>query len=169
MRHILQGFTMFIDGADFGYDTDTIEIPNPTPLTQEYRGGGMDVAVNQPMAALEPLEATVKMLGHNPDIMKKMARGPGQISSVTFRGAVLDEPSGSYVQHIAIVDGCPNFGSRDEWKRGEQSGLQFIMNGIIYYRYEVGSDVIHEIRAWPPKRIVNGIDQLAGINPLLGY
>lgn len=169
MRHILQGFTMSIGGSDFGYDTDTIELPNPTPLTQEYRGGGMDLGVNQPMAALEPLEATIKMLGHNPEIMKLMARGPGRTSRLTFRGAVLDEPSGSYITHIAIVEGCPNFGSRDEWKRGEQSGLQFIVNGIVYYRYEAGSDLIHEVQAWPPKRFINGVDEIAGINQALGY
>ena len=169
MRDILQAFTMYIDGSDFGYDTETVTLPNPTPVTQEYQGGGMDLKVDQPMAALEALEATVKMSGLNPDIMKKMAKGPGQTTRLTFRGAVLNEPTGTYVAHIAIVEGAPNFGSSDEWKRGEKSGLEFIVNGIIYYRYEAGADIIHEVQAWPPKRIVNGVDQLTDINRALGY
>jgi P2 family phage contractile tail tube protein len=169
MRHILHGFTMYIDGDDYGYDTETVTLPSPTPATQEYQGGGMDLKVAQPMAALDALEATVKMAGQNPDIMKRMAKGPGQTSRITFRGAVLDQPTGSYVTHIAIVEGCPNFGSRDEWQRGEKAGLEFTVNGITYYRYEAGSDVVHEVQAWPPKRVVNGIDQLAAINAALGY
>ena len=169
MRHILQGFTMYIDGADYGYDTETVALPTPTPMTQEYKGGGMGLTVNQPLAALEALEATVKMSGLNPDIMKKMAKGPGQTSSITFRGAVLDEPTGGYVTHIAIINGCPNFGGRDEWQRGEKSGFEFTLNGIVYYRYEAGSDLIHEIQAWPPKWIVDSVDQLAGVNAALGY
>jgi P2 family phage contractile tail tube protein len=169
MRHILQAFTMYIDGDDFGYDTETVQLPTPTPTTQEYQGGGMDLKVNQPMAALDALEATIKMSGINPEIMKKMAKGPGRTTRLTFRGAVLDEPTGKYVTHIAIVEGAPNFGSRDEWKRGEKAGFEFTMNGIIYYRYESDADVIHEIQAWPPKRIINGVDELADINAALGY
>lgn len=169
MRHILQGFTMWIDGDDFGYDTETVNLPKPTPTTQEYQGGAMDLKVNQPMASLEALEVGVKMSGLNPTIMKKMARGPGQTTRLTFRGAVLDEPTGTHIPHIAIVEGCVNFGERDEWKRGEKSGFDFVVNGVIYYRYEAGSDIIHEIQAWPPRRLVDGVDQLRGVNAALGY
>lgn len=169
MRHILQGFTQWIDGQDFGYDTGTVQLPVPTPLKQSYLGGGMALTVDLTMAAFEALECTVKMLGQNPDIMKKMAKGPGITSTVTYRAAVLDEPSGQYVPHLGIVQGCPNFADRDEWKRGEQSGFGYTMGGIIYYRYEVGPDIIHEVQAWPPKWVVDGVDQLAGINAALGY
>ncbi len=29
MRHILQGFTMFLDGLDFGIDTEEVDLPLP--------------------------------------------------------------------------------------------------------------------------------------------
>lgn len=169
MRHILQGFTMFLDGVDFGIDTEEVELPLPTPVTQEYRGGAMDLGVNLPMAALEALEVTVKMAGQSPEIMKRMALAPGQTSRVTFRGGVLTESNGVVVPHIGIVQGAINGGSRDRWQRGEKSGVEFVINGLIYYRYEVDAQVVHEIQHWPPKRIVNGIDQLAGLNTALGY
>ena len=110
MRHILQGFTMYIDSADFGYDTEEVTLPIPTPVTQEYRGGGMDLAVNQPLAALEAMEATIKMAGHNPEIMRKMGKAPGQTTRVTFRGAVLNEPTG-IVRGTCVRDrGCAECG-----------------------------------------------------------
>lgn len=169
MRHILQGFTMFMNGSDFGIDTEEVELPVPTPLTQEYRGGGMDVAVAMPMAAIEALQVTVKMAGHNPQIMKRMALRPGRTTRVTFRAGILREDEGAIVSHVCIVEGCINGGSRDRWQRGEKSGVEFVMNGIKYLRYEADSDVIHEIRAWPPKRVINGVDQLAELNAALGY
>ena len=169
MRHILQGFTMHIDGLDFGIDTEEVELPFPVPVTQEYRGGGMDLGVNQPMAALEVMEFTVKMSGHNPDIMGRMAKGPGQVTRIHFRGAVLTESTGDYVPHICVVEGAPNGGSRDRWQRGEKSGTEFIINGVIYMKYEAAARTIHEISAWPPIRIVDGVDQLRGINQILGY
>lgn len=168
MRHILQGFTMFIDSLDYGYDTEEVTLPIPTPVTQEYRGGGMDLAVNQPLAALEAMEATVKMAGHNPDIMRKMAKGPGITTRVTFRGAVLSEATGIIEPHICVIQGAPNAGSRDTWQRGEKSGLEFMINGIIYFRYDVADSIVHEVAAWPPRRIVDGVDHLLAINQALG-
>lgn len=169
MRHILQGFTMYIDSADFGYDTEEITLPIPTPVTQEYQGGGMDLKVAQPLAALEAMEATIKIAGHNPDIMRKLGKGPGQTTRVTFRGAVLAEATGRIEAHVCVIEGAPNGSSRDTWQRGEKSGLEFMINGIIYFRYDVEDTIVHEVSAWPPRRIVDGVDQLNAINQALGY
>ena len=169
MRHILQGFTMFVDGLDLGIDTEEVDLPLPTPLTQEYRGGGMDLGLNQAMSAIEALEVTVKMAGQNPEIMKRMALAPGRTSRVTFRGGILRELDGGIASHICVVEGAINGGSRDRWQRGEKSGVEFIMNSIKYLRYEADSQIIHELQAWPPKRIINGENQLAELNQALGY
>jgi P2 family phage contractile tail tube protein len=169
MRHIMQGYTMYIDGLDFGIDTEEVELPLPTPMTQEYRGGGMDLGVTQAMSAIEALAVTVKMSGHNPEIMKRMALGPGITSRVTFRGGVLRELDGGIATHLCIVDGAINGGTRDRWQRGEKSGVEFVMNSVKYLRYEVDADIIHELQAWPPKRIINRVDQLAALNAALGY
>lgn len=169
MRHILQGFTMFIDGLDFGIDTEEVEIPLPTPVMQDYRGGGMDLGLNQPMSALDALEFTVKMAGHNPDIMRRMALAPGRTSRVTFRGGLLRETDGGIAPHVCVVEGAINGGTRDRWQRGEKSGVEFVINGVKYMRYEADSSIIHELQVWPPKRVINGIDQLADLNAALGY
>lgn len=168
MRHILQAFTVYIGSEDFGYDTEEVTLPVPTPLTEEYRGGGMHMAVNQPMSAIEPLEATFKMAGHSPDILKRMALGPGRTTRLTVRGAVRDEPSGNDVAHVAIIEGAMNGGSHDTWQRGQKSGLEFVMNGIIYFKYEVADEIIHECASYPPVMVVNGVDQLLGVNQILG-
>lgn len=169
MRHILQGFTMFIEGSDYGFDTEEVEIPFPNVVRQDYRGGGMDVGVKLGMAALEPLEAKVKMAGSNPNIMKLVGRGPGQTVQVTFRGAVMSEVDGTTVPHVAIINGQFNEASRDRWQRGEKSGIEYTLDAITYYRYEADVEIVHEIQAWPPRRIINGVDQLGGINNALGY
>lgn len=169
MRHILQGFTMTIEGLDFGIDTEEVELPIPTPVTQEYRGGGMDLGMNMPMAAIEALEITVKMAGHPPAVMRHLALAPGRTRRIMFRGAVLREMDGEYDTHLCVVEGSPNGGSRDRWQRGEKSGLEFIVNGVKYFRYEAADRIIHELQHWPPKRIVYGVDQLAAINAALGY
>lgn len=169
MRHILQGFTMYMDSLDFGIDTEEVDLPLPKPVAQAYRGGGMDLEVNQPMSAIEALEVRVKMAGLNPAIMKKMALAPGVVTRVTFRGGVLRELDGGIASHVCIVEGAINGDTRDRWQRGEKSGFEFIINGIRYLRYEADTDIIHELQAWPPRRIINGVNQIAGLNAALGY
>lgn len=169
MRHIIQGFTMFMDGLDFGIDCEEVDLPMPNPMTQEYRGGGMDLAVNQPMAAIEALEVTVKMAGQNPDIMSRVALAPGRTTRITFRGGVLRELDGGIAAHVCIVEGAINGGTRDRWSRGEKVGFEFTVNGIRYFRYEADTRVINELQAWPPRRVINGVNQLAELNTALGY
>lgn len=169
MRHILQGFTMFVDGLDYGIDTEEVELPFPTPVMQEYRGGGMDLGLNLPMAALEALEINVKISGQNPDIMAKMAMAPGATKRIQFRGAILRELDGAVIPHICIAEGAINGSSRDRWQRGEKVGFEFAINGIKYMRYEADNQIIHEVQAWPPRRIINGVNILAGVNAALGY
>lgn len=169
MRDILQGFTMWIDGVDYGIDTEEVELPFLTPVTQDYRGGGMDLGVKMPMSALEPLEFKVKMAGQNPEVMKRMALGPGKTTRVTFRGAVTSEDTGVVDAHVCIVEGAINGDSRDRWNRGEKVGFEFVINGVKYMKYTAADEIIHEVQAYPPKRIVNGIDQLADVNQALGY
>ncbi len=127
------------------------------------------MALALPMSAIEVLECTVKMSGLNPSIMGKMAQGPGVVNRLTFRGAVLREQEGGISTHICTIEGAVNASSRDRWQRGEKVGTEFMVNGIRYMRYEVDSLVVHELQAFPPKRIVNGVDQLNDVNTALGY
>ncbi len=169
MRDILQGFTMWMDGVDHGIATEEVTLPIPTPKMQEYHGGGTDLAVNMPMLALEAMEVTVKMAGQDEDILRSLALAPGRTKRLTFRGAILEEMAGDYVPHVCIVEGHNNAGSRDTWQRGEKSGVEFMVNGIIYYRYDIRDTVVHHVEHYPPVRIINGIDQLSEVNEILGY
>jgi P2 family phage contractile tail tube protein len=169
MRDILQGFTVYFDGEDHGIDCEELGVPTPTNVQQEYRGGGMDLAVNQGMAALEALEATFRFSGFPPSVLGRTALGPGKTIMVTARGAVMDTLTGITSAHVVIMQGQFNGHSRDNWQRGEKSGMEITMGGIIAYRYEVDGAIVHDIQAYPPRRVVNGVNQLAEINAILGY
>jgi P2 family phage contractile tail tube protein len=169
MRDILQGFTVYIAGVDHGIDCEEIGLPTPQVVQQEYRGGGMDLAVNHGMAALEALEATFKFAGHARNILQQVARGPGKFLTVTARGAVMNTLTGEHDAHVVVLQGQFNQHSRDSWKRGEKGGLEVTMSGILAYRYEIAGNVVHEIQAYPPRRVINGNDELASINTILGY
>jgi len=169
MRDILQGFTAYFNGRDQGIDCEEVGLPTPTNVRQEYRGGGMDLAVNQGMAALEPLEATFRFSGHSVNALRAVGQGPGKNITVTVRGGVLDSLTGVTTAHVVILVGQFNEFSRDNWQRGEKGGIELTMSGIQVYRYEVGGAILHDIQAYPPRRVIDGVDQLADLNAILGY
>lgn len=169
MRHILQGFTMHFEQEDFGFDTEEVTIPIPTPKTEPYAGGGSPLAVNLPLAQIEALEVSVKMAGKNPKIMQRLAEGPGNQINFHFRAGVLNEIDGSVVAHLVTVRGSANGGSQDTWTRGAKSGLEFMVNGVTFFHYTVAGQTIHKISAWPPEWITNGRDQMRGLTRALGY
>jgi P2 family phage contractile tail tube protein len=169
MRDILQGFTVYIAGVDHGIDCEEIGLPTPKVVQQAYRGGGMDLEVNHGMAALEALEASFKFAGHARNVLQQVAQGPGKFISVTARGAVLNALTGEHDAHVVVLQGQFNEHSRDVWKRGEKGGIEVTMSGILAYRYEIAGSVTHDIQAYPPRRVINRVDQLANINTILGY
>lgn len=169
MRHLLQGFTMFLNGADFGIDTEEITLPHPVLKSEVYQGGGMVLEVDQLFSSVEALEVQVMMAGKNPDIMKLMGLAPNKTSQVTVRGGVLTEATGAIVPHVANIEGSIASSSNDAMKRGQKSGLEFVIKNLVYFRYEVGDEIIHEVQAWPPKLIIDGVDQIAELNNALGY
>jgi uncharacterized protein len=166
--HTLQGFTMYIDGTGFHTDTKSVTLPVITPMQNEYRGGGMALAVNLIHASLEPMESQISMHGHNPELMKYLSKGPGQRRRVQFRSAVLNEETGIVVPHVAIVSGSLVMTSRGEMSRGSDSGTEFKITGVDYFRFDVGQNIQEEVSASPPRWISDGIDQLAAINAALG-
>jgi uncharacterized protein len=168
MQNILRGFTMFIQNIDYGLDIEEVEIPIPTEVTDEVRSGGMDLGVAVSLAALEPLEVSFKMLGQAPEIQSLTALGPGKRNTFTFRGATVNEIDGKTTEHVIIVEGKISEGSREAWGRGNRTGTDYAIKNVVYYRYEVDRKIVHEIQAWPPKRVVDSVDQLADINAALG-
>ncbi|KZL17699.1 Phage tail tube protein FII [Pseudovibrio axinellae] len=169
MRDVMLGFTMFVAGKDHGIDTEVVKLMMPKSVTQEYRGGGMDLGINQPMAALEPIEIGIKFSGLNTDIAAMIGQQPGMKIRTTFRLAVKDKANGNVIPHVAVVEGEFNGDSTDDLQRGEKAGFDALIQGVSYYKRMAGTQIIHHLQAYPPKRIINGVDHLEQVNNALGY
>ncbi|MGH0003978.1 phage major tail tube protein [Pseudovibrio ascidiaceicola] len=169
MRDIMQGFTMYVEGQNHGIDTEVVKLMMPKAKTQEYQGGGMDMAVNQPMASLEAMEIGVKFSGLNVDVSELIARRPGLKVRTSFRLAVKDGVTGNVIPHVAVCLGEYNSDSADDLQRGEKAGFDLLIQGVTYFKRMAGPRVIHLLNAYPPRRVVGGVDQLKDINYALGY
>lgn len=169
MKGLIHGFTMVIDGVDYGAETETVSLPDLQQLFETYRGGAMAMGVDVGMHAFEPMEATVKMSGHSEAIRRVVNLSPSRKQNFQFRKAVYDEILGVTVPHIVLITGNAVMGSTDEMEAGSKSGLEFMVKTITYFRYEVNSSVTDEFQAYPPRWIKNGVRQDADVSRALGY
>ena len=56
---------------------------------------------------------------------------------------------------------------RSDWKAGDKAEVKHAI-GVTYYKLEVGGVVIYEIDPVGMRRVINGVDQLAGQRNDLG-
>lgn len=165
MKDILEGFTMWIDGEDYGLEVETVTIPFPQFKKATYLGGGMAMATDQYFKTIDPMEVSIKMAGQ----ATRLQTFIGIKKRVTFRGAVMVEADGSVQKHICVAEGKIAANGRDAWSRGEKVGTDFTLGAITYLRYEIDSTIKHELQAWPPMLVIDGVNHLSAINPALGY
>lgn len=147
-------------GAIAEYTPPTFEI-----ITESMRGGGMDSEskIDMGMAALEP---TFKMNGYDLEVMKLWGLGQGQTVPLTARGFLVDD-DGVETPIIHNMTGRITKMEQETWKAGETSGVVFTVDAN-YFKITHGSTVTHEIDIKGAVRVVNGVDQLAGMRTVLG-
>lgn len=169
MRHILRGFTMWVDGVDYGYEVEELQVALPEETYQEHNYGGAVMAANVPMVKIGLLEPTMKFGTANPTLAGMLMQKAGTTKTFTFRGALIDEIDGASKSVLALYEGRLATPAPDAWGgAGDKAGTGYTIKGVRYFRYEVGDTKIHEIGLMPARMVVNGVDLLSDINDALG-
>lgn len=151
---ILRNFTWWVDGSSLHLELDELTPPAITDKTEELRvaGMGMDVPLG-----LEKLEATVKMVTRNADVMAKMGIAPGKRIRSTFRGHTVNELDGAMQAEIITMEHRVS-GKSDAWKGGDKSGVEYTLNSIMFYEHRVNERLLHKLDPQNFRCVVDGVD-----------
>ena len=170
MRQILRGYTMYVGGVDYGYEVEEITCPMPDQVYTEHMYGGAVMTAQVGMMKIGLLEPTVKFQSHNPEIIGRLMKPPGQRDTFTFRAALIDELDGVVRPNLIIYEGQLAAPAPDPWAREDKSGIEYTIKNVIYYRQEIGDTPVHEIGLQPAKMVINRVDLLRvnGYNAALG-
>lgn len=160
MDSILKNMNLGVDGR--GYAGKVLEITKPTltVMQEDYRAGGMDSYVGLDMG-MEKMEASFVLGSYDTEVLKLWGLSPGNEVPFTIKGALQNE-DGTTDQVLIQMRGKINGLDSGTWKPGEVANLTITLNPN-YYKETVAGDVVHEIDVKNMVRIVNGVDQLAGI------
>ncbi|MFJ3259833.1 phage major tail tube protein [Pseudomonas sp. NPDC086581] len=156
---------LFIDGVNFSGDVPSLTLPKLTVKTEEYRGGGMDAAIEMDQG-LEKLEASFSTKGARRDAMKFFGLADQTAFNGVFRGAYKAQ-KGQFTPAVATLRGQLKELDPGEWKPGGEAEFKFAL-AVSYYKLELEGRVMFEIDPVNGVRVIDGVDQLAGMRAALG-
>ncbi len=168
MRYMLRGFTLWVNGQDYGYEIETGECVMPDQQFIETDYGGTVLQSEAPLFKVGRLNPKFKLVGNNPALAKLLVRKPGQVDSFTFRGALVDEIDGAVRASVFHYEGQLGMPENDSWSPAEKAGVGYTIKAVRYMRHELGDELIHEIGLIPRKLVVNRVDLLSDYNQALG-
>ncbi|KVL94319.1 phage tail protein [Burkholderia stagnalis] len=161
----LYNLSMYVDGRGFLQRTPEVSPPKLKLKTEDYRAGGMDVAVKIDQG-MEALQASFTMSTIERDVLKYFGVSDGSAFNATFRGAFRDT-KGKTKAVALIMRGMLSEYDPGSWKPGEKSEIKYTAE-LSYYKAEIDGAVIHEIDAFNMIRVIDGVDQLAEVRKALG-
>ncbi|WP_341808435.1 phage major tail tube protein [Wolbachia endosymbiont (group E) of Neria commutata] len=163
---ILKNFNVFVDGRGYAGKIDEITLPKLTIKTEEYRAGGMDIPISIDMG-MEKLEADFTFSEYDTELFRLFGLIDGNSVALKLR----DGLQGSGINNIeAVIINLRgifkefDFGS---WKPAEKATLKCSL-AAHYYKLTIGDKELIEIDTENMIRKINGIDQMALLQTVLG-
>lgn len=156
---------MFIDGMSLDGDVPSLSLPKLTVKTEEYRGGGMDAAVDMDMG-LEKLEASFTTNGIRKEALKYFGVFDQTGFNASFRGAFKGQ-KGATTGAVATLRGGLREVDPGEWSPGSKAEFKYAVS-VTYYKLEIDGRVMYEIDPVNSVRVIDGVDQLASVRTILG-
>lgn len=166
LPRILKNFNAFVNGKGLAGVIDELELPEVSVKTDDFRAGGMDSEVEIDMGT-EKMSAKFKLADPDPDVLSLVGLTRGNSARLIAKGSYVRDNDGARVAVVAELVGRVKKGGVGQWKSGDKAEGDYEMS-VDYYKLTVGGREIHEIDVPNMKRIIGGVDQLAGIRADIG-
>ncbi|WP_341807904.1 phage major tail tube protein [Wolbachia endosymbiont (group E) of Neria commutata] len=163
---ILKNFNVFVDGRGYAGRIDEITLPKLTIKTEEYRAGGMDIPISIDMG-MEKLEAEFTFSEYDTELFRLFGLIDGNSVSLTLRGGM--QGSGNNDIEAVVINLRGIFREFDfgSWKPAEKTTLKCTV-AAHYYKLTISGNELIEIDAENMIRRINGVDQMALLQTVLG-
>lgn len=163
-RDVRKNFNAFIDGRGYAGQVDEFNPPKLTLVTEEFRAGGMDAAIDVNMG-MEKLTADFSLKAYDSNVLALWGVAEGQQVPFVLREA-LESFDGTVKAVVHTMRGKILAMDPGTSKAGEMPNLKCDLT-LTYYKLVHDGVTIHEIDVENMVRIVNGVDQLATMRAAL--
>ena len=164
LPRVLKGFTAYVDGRGYIGMVETVKLPDLNVKTEAYRGAGMDAPIDLDMG-MEALDCTMTLADYDPDLIKLYGLFQAN-TPIVLRGAIQRQGEAAVPVVIRLQGGVKSI-NRDDWTQGNKGNMQVAFN-CNRYKEEQGDETLVDIDVLNYKRVIGGVDQLAGMRAALG-
>jgi P2 family phage contractile tail tube protein len=164
MPHYLRNMNLYVDGRGFAGRVEEVTLPKLTLKTEEYRGGGMDAAVEIDLG-MEKLECELTVNEYDPKLFALLGLQPGKQVNISLRGAMDSE--GNVIPVAVSLTGSWKEIDMGSWKAGEKASIKVTVSAR-YYQLKINNESVIEIDVVNMVRMINGEDQLADVRAAIG-
>ena len=159
---ILRNCTAWLDRQSKLGQIGDITLPVPQTKVEEMRNAGMALPIEVSLG-YEKMEASIKMPGFDPQVLKLWGLAPGVSVPLMVTGAAADE-DGTMHSAVANMNGFLKQADPGNWKPGEMAENEHQF-AIRWYKLEIDGNPIYEMDMFDVK--VGGASQYAGIRNAL--
>ena len=158
----IRNFNAFVDGVSYAGRVLEGKIPEIKIQTASHRGGGMDGSVAVDMGT-EAMQAEITLAEWPPELIKMV----GTRQRMVLRPGAMGEDDFSADSFVATLGGRWTVVNFSDLKPGSDTPLKLTLE-VDYYRLQHNGEELFEIDIQAGKRVIGGIDQLAGIRSAMG-
>lgn len=155
---ILKYLNLIVDGRGYAGKVEEYNAPDLTLTTEDFRGGGMDAAIDIEMG-MEKLACSFVLTSYDADVLALWGVKKGSGIQFTAKGS-LENLDGVTTPVAHAMTGTLISMARGTWGSGNKPSLTINL-GLTYYRETHGQRVINDIDVINMVRIINGVDQLS--------
>jgi uncharacterized protein len=161
-RFLLRNCTLWADRESKLGQIGDVTLPVPQIKVEELRNAGMAVPI-EVMLGYEKVEASFKMPGLDPQVLKLFGLKPGTETPFMITGATIDE-EGTEHSAVASIRGFVKQADPGNWKPGDMAENDYQIS-IRYYKLEIDGEEQIEMDPFDVK--IGGVSQYAGVRSAL--
>lgn len=164
-RDVSKNLNLFVDGNGYAGQIEDFTPPTLASKDEEFRGGGMDAAMNIRMG-LQRLETSFNLIAYDLKVLALFGVAQGNVVPFVAREA-LQSFDGTVTAVVYTMRGKIDKLDHGTVKSGEKSMLGVTMS-LTYYKLQHGATVVQEIDVENMIHKVNGVDVLAAQRAAIG-
>ncbi|MCP9660863.1 phage major tail tube protein [Escherichia fergusonii] len=163
--NVYRGFSLWVQGQRIcnciSYTPTDMKV-----IEDDFKTGAMDAAITLD-GGMEKMSASFKVAGSDVDVMGYFGILPGAKTRFEIRSVYTDS-YGINQDRIDVYEGLITAITDDEMGTDSKSSVgQSVTIAPSYYRRTQNGRIIYEIHPAKLKRIINGVDVLAGVARIL--
>ncbi|MEX0319443.1 MAG: phage major tail tube protein [Ruegeria sp.] len=159
----IRNFNTFIDGVSYAGRATEAKLPELNLQLANHRGGGMDAPIAIDMG-MEAMKAEVTLAEWPPELVKMF----GVRRRLVLRPGAMGEHDFSADSYVATIGGRWSMVNFGDLKPGSDVPMKLKLE-VDYFRMLKDGDELFEIDVEAGKRVIGGVDQLAGIRASMGF